>query len=99
MKSNTSSNLKLVLLIFAFAFAGQAMAQSSAGLVTGICSFVAMLRGIVGAVALLALISLGIAGMFGKGSVIGDIVEKILITCALIGFGSLFINPLTGSSC
>lgn len=91
MKLNTSKKgaVKTAFVVAIMFAAVPAFAQATGG-GGGMCTMITWLRNIVGGAAVLAVMLLVINSFFGKSALIGEIIEKVLIGCIVIGaFGAI----------
>ncbi len=82
MKSNIFKFAKAVAPYVLMVIAVPAFAQSG-GTSAGLCYLVNFIKGLIGVVAVLAILLYVINSFFGKSALIGEIIEKVLIGCTV----------------
>lgn len=87
--SNQTKNIAVAMLCLA---ATPAFAQANS---MGLCSLLSYIKSIIATVAVLAVLLYVINSFFGKSSLLGEIIEKVLIGC-VIAVGAGFLINSTG---
>ena len=91
MKLNIFKPIKWPLIIMALV----AVSPSNAQAITALCNIITFIKGLIGAVAVLAILCFVINSFFSKNSLFGDIIQTVLIGC-LVAVGAVALVTASG---